>query len=165
MVHGRKDKVFKLFPEKFLTGYDYTLWVDAARTPKINVRYLIKKYLRHSSFAVFAHPHRFCIYDEADACIVLGKDTAERIRPQLALYRAQGYPRQNGLIYGGVILRRSGDPQVQAIAEAWWQEITNHSIRDQLSFNYVAWKHHFSYTVIPGDIDRVGRAFLGFPNS
>ena len=30
--------------------------------------------------------------------------------------------------------------------------VKNFSKRDQLSFNYVAWKHHFKYNVIPGDI-------------
>ena len=36
--------------------------------------------------------------------------------------------------------------------ESWWEEIKYNSKRDQLSFNYVAWKNGLKYNSIPGDI-------------
>jgi hypothetical protein len=38
--------------------------------------------------------------------------------------------------------------------EVWWDEISRHSRRDQLSFNYVAWKLGFEYSTLPGCVDQ-----------
>ena len=35
--------------------------------------------------------------------------------------------------------------------ENWWTEIKYNSKRDQLSFNYVAWKHKVKFNYIEGD--------------
>ena len=34
--------------------------------------------------------------------------------------------------------------------EDWWSEIKYNSKRDQLSFNYIAWKNNFKFNYIPG---------------
>ena len=36
--------------------------------------------------------------------------------------------------------------------KAWWQEVTNGSYRDQLSFNYIAWKLRFSFHALDWDL-------------
>jgi hypothetical protein len=33
--------------------------------------------------------------------------------------------------------------------EKWWEMILNYSRRDQLSFNYIAWKYNLNYTTLP----------------
>ena len=37
--------------------------------------------------------------------------------------------------------------------EMWWEEVKYGSLRDQLSFNYSAWKTDFNFTFIEEDID------------
>ena len=38
--------------------------------------------------------------------------------------------------------------------EDWWKIVSTQSKRDQLSFNYVAWKNNFVPTIINGDLRR-----------
>ena len=38
------------------------------------------------------------------------------------------------------------------VMEDWWIEIKYGSRRDQLSFNYVAWKQNLKFNYIDGDI-------------
>ena len=66
--------------------------------------------------------------------------------------KSENYPENNGLISGGVLVRKHTDEKLIKVMEEWWYFVKNFSKRDQLSFNYVAWKHHFKYNVIPGDI-------------
>ena len=35
--------------------------------------------------------------------------------------------------------------------EDWWTEIKYGSRRDQLSFNYIAWKNNFKFNYLEGD--------------
>lgn len=100
----------------------------------------------------YKHSHRNCIYKEAEACIALGKDNKEVILKQVALYKNAGYPRDNGLIESGVILRRHNDPIVMGAMTTWWRQIISYSKRDQISFNYVAWKNKVPFTAINGNI-------------
>ena len=37
--------------------------------------------------------------------------------------------------------------------EKWWEEVKYGSKRDQLNFNYSAWKTDFNFTHIQSDID------------
>ena len=36
--------------------------------------------------------------------------------------------------------------------EKWWNEVKYNSKRDQLSFNYVAWKQNLKFNYIDGDL-------------
>ena len=51
-----------------------------------------------------------------------------------------------------VLLRRHNSPDVVQAMNAWWGELVAWSKRDQMSFNYVAWKEglHFNYMQIDG---------------
>lgn len=42
--------------------------------------------------------------------------------------------------------------------ENWWEEIKYNSKRDQLSFNYVAWKNSFNFNYLEGH-DRTNHYF------
>jgi hypothetical protein len=57
----------------------------------------------------------------------------------------------NGLITGMIILRRHNEPDSIQTMEDWWTEISYRSKRDQLSFNYCAWKNNLNLNYIPGD--------------
>jgi hypothetical protein len=38
-----------------------------------------------------------------------------------------------------------------AFGEGWWDELSKKSKRDQLSFNYVAWKQQLQFRYVDGD--------------
>jgi hypothetical protein len=67
-------------------------------------------------------------------------------------YRYENYPTGAGLAECPVILRRH-TKGTELFNEIWWNEIETHSRRDQLSFNYVAWKLRIRYAVFPGKLN------------
>ena len=79
------------------------------------------------------------------------KDNPEIIKKQIENYDLLGYPRNNGLITGMVILRRHNERDCIQVMEDWWTEIKYNSKRDQLSFNYVAWKNNLKFNYMDGD--------------
>jgi Protein of unknown function (DUF616) len=156
--NARRHKVLvhKLFPE-----YKYSIWVDGNITVRGDVHELIKKYLADVNMAVYDHAYtagdaRDCVYDEATALLKMEKqgkykDDAGLIKNQIKKYKDDGYPKHNGLLSSMELIRRHNEPDVVACMEGWWQEIEQGSRRDQLSFNYVAWKQHFKFAVIHED--------------
>ena len=80
------------------------------------------------------------------------KDDPEIIQNQIQRYQKEGYPVNNGLIKGGIILRRHNEKDVINAMESWWEEVKYNSKRDQLSFNYVAWLHNLKFNYIEGDL-------------
>ena len=79
------------------------------------------------------------------------KDNAEIIKKQVEKYSMVGYPKNNGLIIGMIILRRHNEDDCIKTMEDWWTEIKYNSKRDQLSFNYVAWKNKLKFNYMDGD--------------
>lgn len=151
--HNRNAKQYKIFPHLFLEDYEYSLWIDGSIDIIGDIEELIKTYLVNAPIAFLRHEERNCIYEELDALISNGrKDNAEVMRSQVEKYKNLGYPKNIGLITATIILRKHNDLNVIHIMEEWWKEIINHSKRDQLSFNYVAWKNNFKFTVIPNHI-------------
>jgi hypothetical protein len=149
----RSAKIFKVLPHWFFPDYEYSLWLDGSVIMKRgDIRALMDNYLREHNMALFAHPDRDCIYDEAEACITLQRDDAEIIREQIEQYRSEGYPPHNGLVATGIILRRHLSTDVIRADEDWWAQILRFSWRDQLSFNYVAWKNNFMWVTIEGNL-------------
>lgn len=137
------DKIWrkvKLLPHFYLPEHEYSVWIDANITPHVN----LNEFVAGKKFLIMKHPHRDNIYDEAQACIQLGKDKEEIIRAQIEAY-GRGIP---GLVASGVMVRKDCK-EVRKLDWAWWNEVLWKSIRDQLSFNYVAHKLNFEYETFP----------------
>ena len=160
---NRCAKEFKILPHRFLDGYDVSIWIDGNYLIVGDVGEIIETFLRTDGMAVFDHNKtegdaRNCIYREYDSIMELGKSTGsykddpEIMRKQIERYRAEGYPEENGLLFASILIRRHGRPDVRNAMEAWWREIETGSRRDQLSFNYIAWKTGLKFTVIPFNI-------------
>lgn len=147
----RNAKIHKILPHIFFPEKTYSLWIDGSVEIKFTfpIEQLIDKYLKEFDLAVFKHRDRRCIYEEADACIRMRKDKRWIIHRQIAKYKNDGYPPNNGLAECTVLLRRHTEKICQ-FNEAWYQEIKNYSRRDQLSFNYVAHKVGLEFCYFPG---------------
>lgn len=141
-----------------------SLWVDASIVIvcPFSVARLAKLFLAERDICVFRHYARRTVYEEAEACKREGHDRAEIIDGQMARYRREGLPHATGLAELPVILRRHS-PAVREFNEAWWSEIRAGSWRDQLSFDYVAWKLGVSYSTFPLTVTTRNGMFLKYP--
>lgn len=160
----RNAKKFKVLPHRYLKDYEYSIFIDGNMYVVGDVNDLVERYLNDSNIAFFDHKNnvmdpRDCIYDEYNAIINLGKndpnqkykDDPQVMYDQVKRYQDEGYPSHNGLITGMVILRRHNEKDCVRVMEDWWTEIKYGSKRDQLSFNYVAWKNNTKFNYIEGD--------------
>lgn len=121
--------------------YDALVWVDASlkiKSPHF-VAELVETIGAHD-WAMFVHPDRDCIYDEADLSVLLTKYRGLPIREQVETYRQEGYPAKAGLFACGIIARRSSSPKLAAVNEAWWAENCRWTYQDQLSLPVVLWR-------------------------
>jgi hypothetical protein len=167
----RNAKRFKILPHRYLSEYEYSIFIDGNMTVVGDVNKLIDNYLGDSNVAFFSHSGnsldgRNCVYDEAETIFELGeknmkltpergmlnyKDNPNVIKSQIERYHLLGYPQKNNLITGMVIVRRHNENDCIQTMEDWWTEIKYNSRRDQLSFNYVAWKNNLKFNYIDGD--------------
>lgn len=144
----RKVRSYKILPHKYLSEYDYSIWVDSNIEFTENIIDYIHKYSKNNQLLCIKHIERDCLYEEASTCISGGKDTSiDVINKQINKYKNEGYPAHNGLISSGVLFRNHNDKQVIKVMEDWFNELLNGSYRDQLSFNYACWKNNFQYDV------------------
>ncbi len=127
-------KIHKILAHKYCDT-DYIIWVDGNIQLLVDPAELIEQ-LGDKDLALFNHPGRDDIYDEADACVALKKGDLLEIAEQIKEYAKREYPRHTGLCECGVIVRRNNE-KTNALFEKWWAEITRYSERDQLSFPMV----------------------------
>lgn len=140
----------KILAHHLILDCQYSIWLDANDKLWDDPIKICKKWLASADMAVFKHPHRKCIYDEVEACIKRRKDDPDTMRRQVARYRAEGYPRNNGLNSTGVLIRRH-TKKVAQFNDAWWEELLTGSHRDQLSFPYMVWKTGMKIQIMPGN--------------
>src|ERR1043165_522814 len=148
----RLARRFKILPQEYLPHSDGWIWIDANLKLKTNPARLTQ-FLGEHDLSTFRYPStwgpRDCLYKEAEACIQRRKDDPGIIRTQIARYRRKGYPENNGLVETSILIRRNTLP-CRRFNELWWEEVSQGSRRDQISFPYVAWSLGFKYDIIPG---------------
>ena len=168
----RTAKKYKILPHRFLKEYDISVFIDGNMVVRNNINDIVDKYLNNKvNVAIYDHNQnkldpRNCIYEEANTIYELGKINSNKrperglknwkdnpwiIQSQMVKYKSEKYPTNNGLITGMVVFRRHNENDCINAMEDWWSEIKYNSKRDQLSFNYVAWKNKLNFNYIPGD--------------
>jgi hypothetical protein len=163
---NRNAKKYKILPHRYLKDYDWSIWIDG----NIKIISDIRPMCDGDPYKVYDHMQVFdkrnCIYDEAQAILNFGKINSERtpergiknwkdnpklIVEQMNRYMVEGYPKNNGLATNPIIIRNHNNFDVIKNMEDWWVEIKYNSKRDQLSFNYIAWKNKFNFVYLQGD--------------
>ena len=147
-----RAKWYKLFPWEFehLAEFDTVIFIDAniqVDSPTfINFAILNLK----SDIALFAHPDRNCIYDEAAVSLTMPKYEREDIAAQM-IYYANIHPAKAGLFACGMMVRKKTQ-RIQDMMGCWWHEITKFSFQDQISFPVVAHLLKINPDILPGSI-------------
>ena len=158
----REARMHKVLAHKYLPEYETSIWIDGNIVVKQNPVQLIEDHLSDTNMAIFDKQNNVwdpgdCVYDEFENLLEIGKkrgvhkDDPEIMKAQIERYRAEGYPEHNGMIISMIMLRRHNEQDVKVTMEKWWSEINGGSKRDQLSFNYSAWKTGLKLTWLPGD--------------
>lgn len=132
---------------------EYSVWTDGHLELLQSPQILVDMFLQDADIAVFKHPARNCVYEEANVCKWHVLDTPAKIDSLMNEYSLNGYPKNNGLIESGVMIRRH-TKKIKELNREWWKAILNKSFRDQLSFNYLCWKLDIKYNIIPGVISK-----------
>lgn len=147
----RTAKQIKILAHRFLPNYRESLYVDNRVKLKAPPSFIFQSLQQGSSdMMCFRHPERNCIYAEALEIIKVRYDDPDVVHKQMAAYRDDGYPEDSGLILGTVLLRRHNTQESINLMEAWFSEVMKHSYRDQMSFNYAAYKQGFKPSYLPG---------------
>ena len=140
-----------------MRGHKVSVWVDGNLQIAGDLLEFTKQYdLSKAPLYTRVHPARKCIYEEARACIAMGKDSREVIEQQVAKYRAEGYPANAGMFETCVVLRQHTDTKCQLVCNRWASELLRGSHRDQLSFNYACWREHFLPGCLNGEFSVYG---------
>ena len=109
---------------------DRSIWIDAIYEIVGPLAALFERFTE--DLAVFRHPVRDCVYEEAAECIRRGRDDPELIQRTLERLRRQTHPPHAGLFESGFLLRRHS-AAVAEFNESWWNEIRRGTRRDQVS--------------------------------
>lgn len=132
----------KTHPEELLSGYEFSIWMDANLQICSSYVYerAIELYDNGTIISSMWHPVRNCIYDEAFAVVNMMVEREDVVVRWCHHLRKEKFPRYQGLCETNVMFRKHHTCLTSETNVMWWQCIEKYSRRDQLSFNYVLWK-------------------------
>jgi hypothetical protein len=141
----------KTLPHHYLPDYDAWLWVDGSVEVKKDPFELIQ-----STKEFTAHEHHISniiqnFYREGINIVALNMEKPDRIIAQLNKYIQEGFVQKFPHYETAVVIRKN-TPKVNNFNESWWEEIKNHSIRDQISLPYCLWKNDIQLQYFPKNI-------------
>lgn len=136
-----------------------SIWFDASIQIKGNLDDLVKPAAEFDGM-VLRHPHRSNVYQEAQAIIKRQKDSQSCVSRQMQKYQMENFIQTTPLVATGILYRKN-NAATRDFSRIWWDEIKNHSHRDQLSFNYALQKVGVRFLVSSMNIyDKNNKYFL-----
>ena len=165
----RSARFHKINPHLFLADYDVSIWMDGNMLIIGDIHQLIQERLNEQiPMLVFDHNQsddaRNTVKEEYENLVNMVNEgtknvSLEKMQQQVERYAEEGFQDDQGLVFSAVLLRLHNNEQVKKAMQAWWQEVKNFSNRDQLSFNFSAWKTQLPFAYLEGDL-RDGNAWF-----
>lgn len=121
------QRKIKILSHLYTKGYDITIYHDANISIRSNPLSIFKGGIMASK-----HHSRNNILDEAKQIIKLGKDTEESCNRTLEFAKKIGYEDNLGLWETGILVRDKSKEVIE-IEQHWFNILSKHSHRDQLS--------------------------------
>ena len=138
------NRYIKFHPHELFQDFDYAIYIDGNILIVSNISAFVNK-IGKQGIAFHKHHARQCIYDELERCKLVKKGNIEKIEKQLQKYKADGMPKQYGLLECNVIATDLKNTKAKMILESWWNEfITSEGKRDQIALPYILWKYKIS---------------------
>ena len=140
----------KILAHKYLGSYSTSLYIDSnVIEVDENLETLIGLFIKSNyKMLNMRHPVRDCIYDEALEVARLCLEKKGNTENIIKKLKSDGYPEQNGLISGNFILRKHNCFEVINLMELWYDLFIKYAKRDQLIFNYAAWRVDYTPTYV-----------------
>ena len=143
----RIARYVKTHPHQFFPQYDHAIWCDANIILRVKPqKYISKLQLDNKSLGFVPHPHRKCVYEEAEACKKRSKDEPAIIDQQVDHYQANGFDANLGMYETGFYVVDLADKNTRAMFNTWWGQIEKFSRRDQLSITWSLKSHAVKVT-------------------
>src|SRR5262249_28199370 len=129
-------KWFKLNPHRVLDGYKRTIWIDAnIRVEATTFTDEVIACLADKELALFPHPDRDNIFDEAVVSHGMAKYQQLPVLEQVEHYRRLGFGERE-LYACGVLARSTADRRMRRLHRDWMHENLRWSYQDQLSLPF-----------------------------
>ena len=134
----RNARIYSILPHKFMEC-DVSVFISGAVKVKVPFEQLVEEWLGEYDIAMFRHPWRDCVHQEAIAAEgqIRHDDELVILHEQQAHYRLVGIPEHIGTLPETGIMIRRHNRIVKQFCEAWWAEMCRWSYRDQVSFPVV----------------------------
>jgi hypothetical protein len=157
----RNHRWHKLHPNLLFPEYEISLYIDAnLDLLTCDVFNDVKNQINQKQIiAIAPHFRNNNIYDEFNACLQYGKDSADIIKKQENLFRKLGFSGDymNGRFFEtNIMYRQHHNNIIVRIMNDWWWFIKHYSCRDQLSLTYVLWKHNINVPLLTDRTYREG---------
>lgn len=142
LTNTKLARKIKILGNDLINKYKISIWIDGNLYFKKSIHKFLETYALNTdaNFISFKHHERNCIYEEINACYQCKKEEKQNLIKIKEFYEKENYPKNNGLVETGVIIRKNGDELVTKTMEMWFEHVLNYSKRDQLSFNYCVYK-------------------------
>lgn len=137
-----KNRFFKMLGYQYFSDYKFSIYIDANMEIYGELSRFDVYANTRSGIAMYNHPARKCIYDEAQACIIMGKVRKKDAKIQMRKYFDQGMPKNYGMCECNVIVRQTSNMICKKLMKEWWIEFNKSIVkRDQIVFPYILWKN------------------------
>lgn len=146
-------RIIKMFGWQFEPDFDYYLWVDSScKLAKENSLKWFMEQLGEADMAVFKHPHRDTIQQEADYLKHRLEINCPYITPRYKNEDIDGQLKevdpQQELYASTAFIFRNNSKTRHAMKDWWYHTSRYHSI-DQLSLPFVLFENNVKVSVIP----------------
>jgi hypothetical protein len=138
----RLSRYPKLKPHELLKEFDYSVYMDANLVIARSEFYddIFRLINENETFAGIKNGWRDCLYDEGFRCILSGLDTLPKIMKEMRFIKSEKFPSHYGMYEANIIFRNHHNETVIKQSNLWWDMVSNHAKRDQLSLSYTLWK-------------------------
>lgn len=151
-TNAEKNRICKMLPHVLFPQYRHSVYIDGNIKPVSDLTEFVNKCGQYG-MAFHMHKARNCVYDEIEACKILGKAPEKDLTEYQAFLKKNGFPKKYGMNECNVIVRDHQNSTVCQIMSEWWDMFKNGNVkRDQLSFPFLLYK----YGIKPINIGTLG---------
>ena len=141
----RNARYHKMLPQLYFRDYDWWVWIDGSIRIKTDISEKIEE---GADIIVLRHPDRNCAYQEIRECLRQRLDEQAILERERTKLERDKYPHDNGLAETKVLIRKNNEKVVK-FNQYWFLQMAKGTVRDQVNFNYAAWKTKVRIKYLP----------------